>query len=75
MQGKQRTIVGSAVHNNLQGRIDLASHVERIVGGKERSEDINLKEIRRTKKKAKEERHRNFVEEVKKDGKSGGTDA
>lgn len=75
MQGKQRTIVGEAIHNNLQGRIDLASHVERIVGGKERSEDINLKEIRKTKKKAKEERHRNFVEEVKQDGKSGDADA
>lgn len=66
MQGKQRAIVGDAVHNNLQGRIDLASHVERIVGGKERSEDINLKGIRKTKKKAREERHRNFVEEVAK---------
>jgi len=74
MQGKQRTIVGGAVHNNLQGRIDLASHVERIVCGKERSEDINLKEIRKTKKKAKEGRHRNFVEEVK-DGKPDSADA
>lgn len=75
MQGKQRVIVDNAIHNNLQGRIDLASHVERIVGGKERSEDVNLKEIRKTKKKAKEGRHRNFVEEVEKDGKSGGADA
>ena len=74
MQGKQKAIVGEAIHNNLQGRIDLASHVERIVGGKERSEDINLKEIRKTKKKAKEERHRNFVEEVK-DGKPDSADA
>lgn len=74
MQGKQRAIVGEAVHNNLQGRIDLASHVERIVGGKERSEDINLKGIRKTKKKAKEERHRNFVEEVK-DGKADSANA
>lgn len=74
MQGKQRAIVGDAVHNNLQGRIDLASHVERIVGGRERIEDVNLKEIRKTKKKAKEDRHRNFVEEVE-NGKSGGTDA
>lgn len=74
MQGKQRVIVDNAIHNNLQGRIDLASHVERIVSGKERSEDINLKEIRKTKKKAKEDRHRNFVKEVE-NGKSGGTDA
>lgn len=75
MQSAQKNIVGNAVHNNLQGRIDLASHVERIVGGKERSEDVNLKGIRKTKKKAKEERHRNFVEEVEKDGKSGDADA
>lgn len=53
MQEKQRVIVGEAVHNNLQGRIDLASHVERIVGGKERSGNINFKEIRKTKKRQK----------------------
>lgn len=75
MQSAQKSIVGEAVHNNLQGRIDLASHVERIVGRKERSEDVNLKGIRKTKKKAREERHRNFVEEVEKDGRSGDTDA
>lgn len=74
IQKKQKTIVGDAVHNNLQGRIDLASHVERIVDGKERSEDVNLKEVRKTKKKAIKERHRNFVEEVE-DGKSGDADA
>ncbi|MCM1223335.1 MAG: transposase family protein, partial [Lachnospiraceae bacterium] len=74
IQKKQKAIVGGAVHDNLQGRIDLASHVERIVDGKERSEDVNLKDIRNTKKKAKKERHRNFVEEVE-DGKSGGADA
>lgn len=70
IQKKQKTIVGDAVHNNLQGRIDLASHVERIVDGRERNEDVNLKEVRKTKKKAIKERHRNFVEEVE-DGKSG----
>lgn len=75
MQSAQKSIVGEAVHNNLQGRIDLASHVERIVGRNERSEDVNLKGIRKTKKKAREERHRNFVEEVEKDGRSGDTDA
>lgn len=53
LQGKQRAIVGEAVHNNLQGRIDLASHVERIVGGRERIEDVNLREIRKTKKRQK----------------------
>lgn len=74
IQKKQKAIVNDAVHNNLQGRIDLASHVERIVDGKERNEDVNLKGIRKSKKKAIKERHRNFVEEVE-DGESGDADA
>ncbi len=75
MQSAQRGIVGNAVHNNLQGRIDLATHVERIVGSRERSEDVNLKDIRKTKQREKKERHRNFVEEVENNGKSGDADA
>lgn len=75
MQSAQRSLVGGAVYNNLQGRIDLAAHVERIVGGRERSEDINLKEVRKTKQRERKERHRNFVEEVEKGGESGNDDS
>lgn len=74
MQSAQKNIIGDAVHNNLQGRIDLASHVERIVGGKEQGGDVNLKGVRETKQREKKERHRNFVEEVE-DGESGNADA
>lgn len=75
MQSAQRDLVGGAVYDNLQGRIDLAAHVERIVGGRERSEDVNLKGIRKTKQRERKERHRNFVEEVEKGGESGEDDA
>lgn len=75
LQSAQRGIVDDAVRNNLQGRIDLASHVERIVDGKERSRDVNLKGIRKTKERKRKERHRNFVEEVEKGGESGNADA
>lgn len=75
LQSAQRGIVDDAVRNNLQGRIDLASHVERIVDGKERSGDVNLKGIRKTKERKRKERHRNFVEEVEKGGESGEDDA
>lgn len=75
LQSAQRGIVDDAVRNNLQGRIDLASHVERIVDGKERSGDVNLKGIRKTKERKRKERHRNFVEEVEKGGESGKDDA
>lgn len=74
MQSAQKNIVNEAVHNNLQGRIDLASHVERIVGGKEQGGNVNLKGVRETKQREKKERHRNFVEEVE-DGESGNADA
>lgn len=75
MQSAQRGLVGGAVYKNLQGRIDLAAHVERIVGGRERSGDINLKEVRKTKQRERKERHRNFVEEVEKGGESREDDA
>lgn len=64
MQSAQRSIVGNAVPNNLQGRIDLTSHVERIVKGKEKSKDVNVKGVREAKKRAKEERHKDFMKEV-----------
>lgn len=75
MQLAQKIIVENAVHNNLQGRIELAYHVERIVSGSERSRDVNLKEIRKTKERVKKVRHRDFMREVEKDGKSGNDDA
>lgn len=74
IESAQKTIVGNAVSNNLQGRVDLASHVERIVGSAGRNEDVNIKDIRETKKRAKKERHRDFVEEVLNE-KSDGTNA
>lgn len=64
MQAAQKSIVDKAIHQNLQGRVDLASHVEKIVNGKEESEDINLKEVRKTRKRAVKDRHRDFLEEV-----------
>ncbi len=74
IQSAQKSIIEGAVQNNLQGRIDLASHVERIVEGKEKSRDVNVKGIREAKKRAKEERHKDFIEEVQ-DEKSDGKDA
>lgn len=74
MQSIQRNLIDDAVPNNLQGRVDLASHVERIIKGKEKNKDVNVKGIRETKKRAKEERHKDFMEEIQ-DGKSDGKDA
>ncbi len=44
--------------------MDLASHIEKIINGKEGSGDINLKEVRKTRKREVKARHRDFMEEV-----------
>lgn len=75
IQRGQKAIVGAASHDNLQGRIDLTSHVERIVSGAERGKDVNLRNIRRTKERAKRERHKDFMEEVDDSGESDDADA
>ena len=64
MQAAQKSIVDKAIHQNLQARVDLASHIEKIVNAKEESEDINLKNVRKTRKRAVKDRHRDFMEEV-----------
>lgn len=64
MQDAQKSIIDKAVHENLQGRVDLASHIEKIVNAKEESEDINLKNVRKTRKREVKARHRDFMEEV-----------
>lgn len=64
MQDAQKSIVDKAIHQNLQGRVDLASHIEKIVNAKEESEDINLKNVRKTRKREVKSRHRDFMEEV-----------
>ena len=42
----------------------MASHIEKIVNGKEKSDDVNLKDVRKTRKKAVKERHKDFIEVV-----------
>lgn len=74
MQSAQKMIVEGAIQDNLQARVDLAAHVEKIVGGTEKSKDVNIKGIRATKKRAKRERHKDFMEEVQ-DGGSDNKDA
>ena len=66
MLSEQKNLENDAVHENLQGRVDLASHVERIISGTAQDRDVNLKGIRSTKSRAKRERHKDFVEEVDK---------
>ena len=65
MQAEQRELVRNATQENLQGRIDLTSHIESIVKQKGDSTGVNLKDARETKKKARGTLHKDFMQEVR----------
>ena len=60
----QRELVKSAIHENLQGRIDLTSSIEIVVQNTSKSNTINLKNVRQFKENEKRKQHRNFVKEI-----------
>ena len=50
--------------DNLQAQIDLAAHIEAIVESAAKSRDVNLKDIRETRRKAKVRAHKNMLENL-----------
>lgn len=60
----QKELVKQATYKNLQGRIDLTSQIEIIVGNISRNIDINLKNIRESREREKKRQHRDFVKEI-----------
>lgn len=61
---EQRELVKSASSDNLQGRIDLTSSIETIIGNMARSGNINLKNVREFKDREKRKYHKDFVKEA-----------
>jgi len=69
MQAGQKSMVNGAVRNNLQGRVELAAHIEKIVGNGGNGghgREPGLKGVRTARERAKEEGHKDFIEEVEK---------
>lgn len=60
----QREIIKSASSENLQGRIDLTSNIETIIGNTAKSDNINLKNVRAFKEREKRKQHKDFMKEV-----------
>lgn len=60
----QRELVKSASSDNLQGRIDLTSSIETIIGNTAKSGNINLKNVREFKDREKRKHHKDFVKEA-----------
>ena len=63
LQSTQRTIVRDSARDNLQAQINLAQHIETIVGGTNNHTDVHMKNIRSTRKREQTKHHRDYMRE------------
>ena len=62
-QSRQKTVVKSAVKDNLQAQINLAQHIETIADGVSSPPDVHMKNIRNTRKREQIKHHRDYMKE------------
>ena len=61
LQTAQKAVTKGAERDNLQAQIDLARHIEAIVGCISRSDDVSIENIRNTREKEQNKQHRDFM--------------
>lgn len=61
LQIAQRTITRGAEQDNLQAQINLARHIEAIAGGVRGSADVNIKNIRDTRKREQSKHRQDYM--------------
>ena len=66
LQDSQRNITKGEMRNNLQAQIDLAQHIEAVAGNACVHTDVNIKDIRSTRKREQRRCHQDFMEEGRK---------
>ena len=59
-KNRQRIITKNEMRNNLQAQIDLASHIETIVDTVDGQIDVNIRDIRSTKKREQSRCHQDY---------------
>lgn len=68
LKGKQKTLVKGVVEDSLQAQIELANHIEALVGSAAIHNDIDVKGIRKNREREKQRNHKDYAkEEVKHD--------
>ena len=65
LQDSQRNITKGEMRNNLQAQIDLAQHIETVAGNACVHTDVNIKDIRSTRKREQRRCHQDFMGSVK----------
>lgn len=68
MQDGQKSIAKNEMRNNLQAQIDLAQHIEAIVGSVSSHTDVHMKNIRNTRKREQMKSHRDYMKEGRSHG-------
>jgi len=63
LQSNQKSVVKSVVKDNLQAQINLAHHIETIVGSVNSHTDVRMKNIRNTRKREQLKYHRDYMKE------------
>lgn len=63
MQNSQKEIVKSVSEENLQAKIELAEHIQAISSNADRQADVNLKNIRNTRKREQDKAHIDYAKE------------
>lgn len=63
-ESMRKELVKKAMHDNLQGKIDLSTNLETIVTGKTKNTDVNIKDVRKTRSRERRDLHKDFVMEV-----------
>lgn len=64
IKSEQAQHIKSFFHEQLQAKIDLANHIEVIAGHRMNPDDVQIKEIRKTRKRERTARHRDLVKEA-----------
>ena len=63
LQTSQSAIVKDSTRDNLQAQINLAQHIEAIAGGANGHTDVQMKNIRSTRRREQTKRHRDYMKE------------
>ena len=63
LQTSQKVIARGAVRDNLQAQINLAQHIEAIVGSGADRGDVHMKNIRSTRRREQTKSHRDYMKE------------
>lgn len=63
LQSDQRAITKNEMRNNLQAQIDLAQHIEAIAGSVGTHKDVQMKNIRSTRKREQMKNHQDYMRE------------